>query len=121
MTVQRGELVWADLNPVVGSEQRGLRPVLVVQADPINWHASTTIVLPLTSRPQRSGHPLTVALEVGEGGVGRVSWIKVSQLRTVSLRRLRGRIGTLGEDRLAEVDRALLAVLRLEAVGRVAP
>ena len=121
MAVLRGEVVWADLNPVIGSEQGGLRPVLVVQADPINRHASTTIVLPLTSRPQRSGHPLTVALEAGEGGVGRVSWIKVNQLRTVSLRRLRGRIGELSEDRLAEVDRALLAVLRLEAVARASP
>ena len=74
MAVLRGEVVWADLNPVIGSEQGGLRPVLVVQADPVSRHASTTIVLALTSRPQRSGHPLTVALPAGEGGLARASW-----------------------------------------------
>ena len=115
MAVLRGEVVWADLNPVIGSEQGGLRPVLVVQADPVNRHASTTIVLALTSRPQRSGYPLTVALPAGEGGLARASWVKVNQLRTVSLRRLRGRVGVLGDDRLSEVERALREVLRLGA------
>lgn len=115
MAVLRGEVVWADLNPVNGSEQGGLRPVLVVQADPVNRHASTTIVLALTSRPQRSGYPLTVALPAGEGGLARASWIKVNQLRTVSLRRLRGRVGVLGDDRLNEVERALREVLHLGA------
>lgn len=114
MAVVRGELYWADLNPIVGSEQGGLRPVVVVQADPVNRHASTTVVLSVTSRPQATGYPLTVALDPGEGGVSRPSWIKVSQVRTVSLRRLRGRLGALGTARMTEVDRALARVLRLE-------
>ena len=113
MVVLRGEVDWADLSPVLGSEQGGLRPVLVVQADPIHRHASTTIVLALTSRPQRAGHPRTVALEAGEDGMTRASWVKVNQLRTVALGRLRGRLGMLGDDRRREVDRALVEVLRL--------
>jgi mRNA interferase MazF len=121
VTVLRGELYWADLNPVVGSEQGGSRPVLVVQADPVNRHATTTVVLALTSRPQRSGSPLTVALPMGEGGLTRASWAKVSQLRTISLRRLRGRIGVLGDERMREIDRAIREVLRLGAGEPSAP
>jgi len=78
--------VCAGLNPVIDSEQGGLRPALVVQADPVNRHASTAIVLALTSRPQRSVYPLTGSLPAGEGGLALASRVKVNQLRTVSLR-----------------------------------
>ena len=113
MVVRRGEVHWADLNPVAGSEQGGRRPVVVVQADPVNRHASTTIVLAITSRAQAAGFPLTVHLPADEAGLARPSWVKVSQLRTVALRRLRGRIGELPDERMRQVDEALLEVLRL--------
>ena len=97
VTVQEPLLAEVDAllerNPVLGSERGGLCPALVVQADPIQRHANTTNVIALTSRPQRAAFPLTVALEAGEGGVTRASWVEVDQQRTVALGRLRGRLG----------------------------
>ena len=117
MAVRRGELYWADLDPVVGSEQGGVRPVLVCQADPINMYANTSITLAITSQPQRANYPLTIALDQGEGGLPKASWIKVTQMRTLSLKRLRGRLGALTLERLNEVDRAIVEVLDINLEG----
>lgn len=114
MRVSRGEVHWADLEPVAGSEQGGLRPMLIYQANPLNEHANTTIVLAITSRSQRAGYPLTVALARGEGRLPKASWVKVTQLRTLSLKRLRGRLGELSRERLREIDKALLEVLDID-------
>lgn len=111
--VLRGEVHWADLSPVVGSEQGGRRPVLIMQADPLN-RSATTIGLAITSAPQRVDYPLVVRLERGEAGLRKVSWVKINQVRTLAMRRLVGRLGILSGQRLAEVEDALLDVLAIE-------
>lgn len=101
------------LDPVVGSEQAGRRPVLVIQADEINRHARTTVALAITSRPPRIESSLHVHIPRGEGGLPRESWVKTDQVRTLALERLRSRLGVVSPDRMAEVNAALIEVLAL--------
>lgn len=84
--VLRGEVYWADLNPVRGQEQAGRRPVLVISHDVFNERSGTVIALAITSQPQRAGYPLT--LEITEPGLPKRSWLKISQIRTLSVLRL---------------------------------
>ena len=112
--VLRGEVHWAALDPVIGSEQAGRRPVLVVQADEINRHAPTTVALAITSRRPRVDSALNVRLPRGEGGLPRDSWVKTNQVRTLALERLGTRLGRVSSTRMAEVTRALLEVLALD-------
>ncbi len=99
--VLRGEVYWADLDPVRGREQAGLRPVLVISHDVVNRGLGTVIALAITSRTQRAGFPLTHRLRSGD--LPKESWVKMSQVRTLSVERLRGRIGRVDADELAEV------------------
>jgi len=101
------------LDPVVGSEQAGRRPVLVIQADEINRHARTTVALAITSRAPRIASSLHVRIPLGEGGLPRESWVKTDQVRTLALQRLRSRLGVLSPERMAEVSTALIEVLAL--------
>jgi mRNA interferase MazF len=89
--ILRGEIRWADLDPVRGREQGGRRPVLIVSQDIFNEHSGTAIVMAITSRPQRAGFPLTLKLEAA--GLPKESWLKISQVRTLSSERIGGRIG----------------------------
>src|SRR5437870_11710275 len=84
--VLRGDIVWANLNPVVGHEQAGRRPVVVLSADVFNEHSGTVIAMALTSQPQRAGFPLV--LEPESANVGKPACVKISQIRTSSARRL---------------------------------
>ena len=84
--ILRGEIRWADLSPGRGHEQAGRRPVLVISHDIFNECSGTAIVMALTSRPQKAGFPLT--LEIGSKGLPKRSWIKISQVRTLSTDRL---------------------------------
>ncbi len=93
--ILRGDVFWADLNPVRGREQAGLRPVLILSHDVFNARSGTAIVMAITSQPQRSGFPLTLGL--GEGKLPKQSWIKISQIRTISVERLGRRICKLDE------------------------
>lgn len=85
MSVRRGHVCWADLEPVVGHEQAGHRLVLIVSADAFNARSGMVIAMPLTSQPQRASWPLVV-----EAGTvhGRTAWVKVSQVRAISTSRL---------------------------------
>jgi mRNA interferase MazF len=89
--ILRGEIWWADLNPTRGREQGGRRPVLIVSEDIFNARSGTVIALAITSQPQRAGFPLTEALapEI----LPKPSWVKISQIRTLSTERLSGKIG----------------------------
>jgi mRNA interferase MazF len=98
--ILRGEIRWADLDPVRGHEQGGRRPVLVVSHDVFNSHSGTAIVMAITSRPQCAGFPLSLKLEAA--GLPKESWIKISQVRTISTERLGGRIGRAEADTLAQ-------------------
>src|SRR5215469_7422533 len=81
--ILRGEIRWADLDPVRGREQAGARPVLVLSHDVFNERSGTIIAVALTSQPQRAGYPLTLELDIR--GLPKKSWVKISQIRTRSV------------------------------------
>jgi len=100
--ILRGEIRWADLNPVRGHEQAGLRPVLILSHDIFNERSGTVIAVAVTSRPQKAGFPLT--LEMKSIDLPKKSWLKISQIRTLSVER----IGELiGKASLEELNQAI--------------
>lgn len=82
----RGEIRWADLNPVRGHEQGGKRPVVIISQDVFNERSGTVIAMAITSQSQRAGFPLT--LELGPSKLPKQSWVKISQVRTLSVERI---------------------------------
>jgi len=103
--VLRGEIYWADLDQTRGREQAGRRPVLVISHDVFNERSGTVIAMALTSRPQQAGFPLT--LELDDPGLPKKSWVKISQIRTLSTRRLGDRISALSPEDMALVVEGL--------------
>jgi len=99
--VLRGDIRWADLNPVRGREQGGRRPVLILSHDVFNERSGTVIAMALTSRPQRAGFPLTLELAVSE--LPKRSWVKISQIRTLAVERVGKRLGRAASEDLAQV------------------
>jgi mRNA interferase MazF len=106
LEIRRGDVFYADLNPVIGSEQGGLRPVLVVQNDVGNYYSPTTIVAALTSRIKRAKLPTHVELPAGQGYLVMDSVVLLEQLRTIDKVRLRNRICTLDDEVMKRVNRA---------------
>jgi len=100
--VLRGEIRWADLNPVRGHEQAGRRPVLILSHDIFNERSGTVIAMAMTSQEPRAGFPLT--LESRAEGLMKRSWIKISQVRTLSVDRIGARLARAADE---EVARAL--------------
>lgn len=107
--ISRGDIFWTDLNPVRGHEQAGLRPILVISHDVFNARSGTVIALAITSQPQRAGFPLTLQLESVR--LPKSSWIKISQIRTVSTERLDRRIGTASAEELDHIIEGLLELI----------
>ncbi|MCI8608622.1 MAG: type II toxin-antitoxin system PemK/MazF family toxin [Firmicutes bacterium] len=107
MIVKKGDLYFADLSPVVGSEQGGVRPVLVVQNDVGNKYSPTIIVAAVTSQTGKAKLPTHVELAATQGGLSKNSVVLLEQLRTIDKRRLKERIGTLNVNQLPDVDAAL--------------
>lgn len=107
--VLRGEIYWADLDPVRGREQAGLRPVLILSNDLFNRHSGTVIGMAITSQPQRTGFPLTLSL--AEGMLAKPSWVKISQVRTISVERLGKRIGAVGDEVLNQIVDGLVELV----------
>jgi mRNA interferase MazF len=103
--ILRGEIRWADLNPVRGSEQAGLRPVLIISEDVFNERSGTVIAMAITSRPQRAGFPLT--LKLGSKSLPEKSWVKISQIRTLSVERIGKKVGRAAPEELAQVIEGL--------------
>ncbi|HVA51277.1 MAG TPA: type II toxin-antitoxin system PemK/MazF family toxin [Pirellulales bacterium] len=99
--VLRGEIWWADLDPVRGREQAGLRPVLVLSHDVFNRRSDTVIAVAITSQSPAAGFPLT--LELTQSGLPKRSWVKISQIRTLSVERLRGKAGSVSPEELARI------------------
>jgi mRNA interferase MazF len=99
--ILRGEIYWADLNPVRGREQAGLRPVLVISHDVFNSRSGTVIALAITSQPQRAGFPLS--LRLGSVKLPKASWVKISQVRTLSTERLGRCLDAVSPEELARV------------------
>ena len=107
--ILRGEIRWADLNPVRGREQAGQRPVLVLSHDVFNERSGTVIALAMTSQEPRAGFPLT--LESRATGLTKRSWVKISQIRTLSVDRIGRRIAHASEEELARVLQGLNEIL----------
>jgi mRNA interferase MazF len=108
-TILRGNIYWADLNPVIGSEQGGLRPVLVLSHNVFNERSGTVIAVALTSQPQRAGFPLT--LELAEKNLPKKSWVKISQIRSLSTKRIGKKIATASEEELSLIIEGLNEII----------
>jgi len=107
--ILRGEIRWADLNPVRGHEQAGERPVLVLSHDVFNERSGTVIAVALTSQEPRAGFPLT--MEIKSGGLPKRSWIRISQIRTLSTERIGRRLARVSEEDLVQVVEGLNEIL----------
>ena len=103
---RRGDLFYADLNPVVGSEQGGIRPVLVIQNDVGNHFSPTVVAAAITSRKAKNSLPTHILLE-NVPGLAPTSLLLLEQLRTIDRKRLRGYIGRISKEKMLEVDAAL--------------
>ncbi len=99
--ILRGDIHWADLNPVIGSEQGGFRPVLILSHNIFNARSGTVIAVAITSQPQRAGFPLT--LELSDTKLPKKSWAKISQIRTLSTKRIGKRIASASPEELASI------------------
>ena len=107
MSVKRGEIYYADLSPVVGSEQGGVRPVLIVKNDVGNRHSPTVIAAAITSRLDKAKLPTHISLDATTCGLQRDSIVLLEQVRTIDKRRLKDKMGSLDEASMSRVDNAL--------------
>lgn len=107
--VLRGEIYWADLNPVKGNEQAGHRPVLIVSHDVFNDRSGTIIAIAITSQRQRAAFPLT--LEINSKKLPKQSWVKISQIRTLSTERLGKKIGRVSPEELDKIIEGLNEII----------
>lgn len=107
MTVKRGEIYYADLSPVVGSEQGGVRPVLIVQNDIGNRHSPTVIAAAITSQREKTKLPTHISLDAVSCGLAKDSVVLLEQVRTLDKKRLKERMGELDSTDMHKVDNAL--------------
>ena len=107
--ILRGEIRWADLHPVRGSEQAGSRPVLILSQDIFNERSGTVIAVTITSQPQRAGFPLTLELKTVE--LPKRSWVKINQIRTLAVERIGKRIGRAPPEVIAQVIDGLYEII----------
>lgn len=113
MIIRRGDIYYADLRPVIGSEQGGVRPVLIIQNDVGNKHSPTVICAAITSKMNKAKLPTHVELDTKRCNMIRDSVILLEQLRTIDKQRLKERICHIDDDLLCEVNRALMISLDL--------
>ena len=107
--ILRGEIRWADLNPTRGREQAGNRPVLILSQDVFNERSGTVIAVALTSQPQRAGFPLN--LELGSRNLPKRSWVKISQIRTLSVERIGKLMGRATPEEMDQVIEGLNEII----------
>ena len=112
--VKRGDIYYADLSPVVGSEQGGMRPVLIVQNDTGNKHSPTVIAAAITSQIGKARLPTHIELEAQSYGLTRNSVILLEQIRTIDKSRLRERMGKLDDPTMNKVDNAIAVSFGLQ-------
>ena len=106
-TVKRGDIFYADLSPVVGSEQGGTRPVLIIQNDTGNRHSPTVIAAAITSQKDKTKLPTHIQLRSEGSGLARDSIVLLEQIRTLDKRRLKEHMGRLDEQSMSRIDQAL--------------
>ena len=107
--ILRGDIIWANLDPTRGHEQAGSRPVLVLSQDIFNQRSGTVIAMALTSQQPRAGFPLTVELK--DRRLPKRSWVKISQIRTLSVERLGKKLGKASADELIQIIEGLNEIL----------
>jgi len=107
--ILRGEIRWANLNPVRGREPAGLRPVLILSQDVFNERSGTVIAVALTSQSQRAGFPLTHELQYPK--LPKQSWVKISQIRTLAIERIGTRLGRTTPEELAHIVEGLNEII----------
>jgi len=107
--ILRGDIRWADLEPARGREQAGLRPVLILSHDVFNERSGTVIAVALTGQPQRAGFPLT--LEIDSRNLPKKSWVKISQVRTLSVQRIGKKLGRATPEELSKIIDGLNEIL----------
>ena len=112
--VKRGEIYYADLSPVIGSEQGGIRPVLVVQNDVGNRYSPTVIAAAITSKQDKAKMPTHIEIDADDYGLSKDSVILLEQVRTIDKRRLKERIGHLNDHLMNRVNEAIEISLGLE-------
>ena len=113
MLVKRGEIYYADLSPVVGSEQGGIRPVLIIQNDIGNKHSPTVICAAITSKMNKAKLPTHIEIDSSKYDIVKDSVILLEQLRTIDKRRLKDKVCHLDQEMLSKVDHALEISLEL--------
>ena len=114
MDIKRGDIFLVDLNPIVGAEQAGIRPALIIQVNKANAASPHTIIIPFTTRIREVMLPSHVRIPAGIGGLVEDSILLCEQIRVIDKRRLVRKIGSIGEDYLVEVSIAIKVVLDLE-------
>ena len=107
--ILRGEIYWADLNPTIGHEQAGFRPVLIISNNIFNQRSGTVIALAITSQPQKAGFPLT--FELTDKKLPKKSWVKISQIRTLSTLRIKNKLGEIMPEELLQIIDGLNEIL----------
>ena len=113
MVIRRGDIYYADLRPVVGSEQGGIRPVLIIQNDTGNKHSPTVIVAAITSKMNKAKLPTHIELSANDYDIVKDSVILLEQLRTIDKKRLKDKVCHLEGDIMSRVNEALLVSLEL--------
>ena len=103
--ILRGEIRWANLDPTIGKEQRGLRPVLIISDNTFNKYSQTVIALAITSQKQKAGFPLT--LKLNSKDLPKESWVKISQIRTLSIKRIGAKIATASDKEILKAIEGL--------------
>lgn len=114
MIIKRGDIFYADLRPVIGSEQGGIRPVLIIQNDVGNKHSPTVICAAITSKMNKAKLPTHVEIDAKKYEIMKDSVILLEQLRTIDKKRLKDKVCHLDQSILKEVDQALLVSLELD-------
>ena len=114
MVVKRGDIFYADLSPVIGSEQGGIRPVIIIQNDIGNRYSPTVIVAAITSQINKAKLPTHVEISSEEYGLNRDSLVLLEQIRTLDKRRLKEKIGHMTDKDMSKVNKALLISLNLD-------
>jgi len=107
--ILRGDIVWAELNPAVGKEQAGKRPVIILSHDVFNERSGTVIAVAVSGQEPRAGFPLT--LEITSAKLPKRSWVKIAQIRTLSVERLDGKIGRISPEELARIIEGLKEII----------
>ena len=107
--ILRGGIFWADLNPVIGSQQGGLRPVLILSHNVFNEKSGTVIAVAITSQPQKAGYPLT--MELVDSELPKKSWVKISQIRILSTRRIGKKIAKASDEELSLIIEGLNEII----------